>query len=358
LKAIIVGGGVIGMMQARVLVKTGYEVVVIERGELGREASWAGGGIISPLYPWRYAPPVTALAIRSQQLYPELVAEIAAESGVDPEYSGNGLLMLNVEDEREAKNWSKEAGPWLEDIDATALYELEPNLAPGIERSLWMPRVASIRNPRLLRALRQIMREHQSIEVREHSPVKECGDGYVVLTSGERIDADLVAVCSGAWTSELLRKPALGIAPVKGQMVVFDAPKGLLNRVVLTDGRYVIPRKDGKIVAGSTLEYTGFEKDTTEDAKASLAASAIHLLPALENYKVIHHWAGLRPGSRDGIPMIGLVPGKKSLYINAGHFRNGLVLAPASVELLGSIIAKQTTKVEQAPYIPRPEQAH
>ncbi|KZZ56199.1 glycine oxidase ThiO [Oleiphilus sp. HI0125] len=350
MKAIVVGAGVIGMLQARDLAHNGFDVVLYDQGQLGREASWAGGGIISPLYPWRYSAPVTALAKRSQAIYAELIEDLEAESGIDPEISHHGLLVLNVEDQQAALNWAENNASWMETISAEHLYDLEPKLKTGFASSLWMPKVASVRNPRLLRALRTIMNHHAAITVRENQKIAGIDEGRVSLLSGEIDYADLVVVCSGAWTSQLMPHISSEIEPVKGQMLVFDAPVGLVNRVVLSDGRYVIPRKDGNVVAGSTLEYTGFEKLTNEEAKQSLIDSAISLFPSLAEYKVSHHWAGLRPGSPKGIPSIGRIDGYRHVYVNAGHFRNGLVLAPASVELLSKIIDTQSSEIDPSPY--------
>ena len=351
MKVVVVGGGAIGMLQARSFAKEGCEVVIVDKGELGREASWAGGGIISPLYPWRYSEPVTALATRSQTLYPDLVEALHQESGIDPEYSGHGLLMLHVDDKQKALQWADAHGPWLEEIGKQALYELEPELAEGHESSLWMPHVGSVRNPRLLKALRAIMHEHPSIEVVEHDGLTRFDELGVTLASGRRVDADCTVFCSGAWTSALLADQQIKIEPVKGQMIVFDAPEGLVNRVVLSGGRYVIPRRDGKVVVGSTLEYCGFDKTTNDEARQSLYESAVALYPNLKQYPVIHQWAGLRPGSPNGVPSIGALDRYENVFVNAGHFRNGLVLAPASVELLCDIVGKQQAKIGMHPYI-------
>ncbi len=343
-----------GMLMARRLASDGVEIVLLDKSELGREASWAGGGIISPLYPWRYPAPVTALAQRSQTLYPKLIKSLINESGIDPEYQEHGLLMLKVKDHDAAQSWATENTSWLETIEHDALYGLEPNLVSGYSSSLWMPKVASVRNPRLLHALRKIVREHAHIDVRENTEVHSIQNADVELASGGVLSADRVMVCAGAWTSKLLQKTlqheSLKIEPVKGQMIVFDAPKGLLNRVILSDGRYVIPRQDGKVVAGSTLEYKGFDKMTTDEAKQSLYDSAISLLPSLSECPVSHHWAGLRPGSPEGVPSIGALPDMPSVFVNAGHFRNGLVLAPASVELACELLLSATTTLDASPY--------
>ena len=161
-----------------------------------------------------------------------------------------------------------------------------------------------------------------------------------------------MVVTAGAWSGGLLESigVALPVEPVRGQMILFNAKPGIVNRVVLRDGKYVIPRRDGRVLAGSTLEYVGFNKQTTEQAKQQLADTAIDMFPALADAQIEHHWAGLRPGAPEGIPFIGEIPEIENLYINAGHFRNGLVLAPASVRLLTTLLLKQKTPVDPAPY--------
>lgn len=363
MKVIIVGGGVMGMLQARELAQKGHEVVLLDKGLCGAEASWAGGGIISPLYPWRYSEPVNALATWSQAYYPNLILSLEAESGVDPELTRHGLLVLSVDDREKALAWSEErqAG-WIEELDKVALYHLEQGLAPGFESALWMKQISSLRNPRLLRALGQILQHDSRVEVHEQTAVealvstggKVCG---VKAIDGTQYSADKVVLCAGAWTQRLLSQcgielEGLAIAPVKGQMILFASKPGLVNRVVLKDGKYVIPRRDGQVLAGSTLEHTGFEKKTDAQAKEALAGLAISLYPDLAHCAITHHWAGLRPGSPDGIPFIGEVPGNENLYVNAGHFRNGLVLAPASVALMTSILCDEECPVDPAPYTP------
>ena len=175
---------------------------------------------------------------------------------------------------------------------------------------------------------------------------------------GEDIYGDLIVLCSGAWSQLLAASQAISIQPVKGQMILFNAQPGIVNRIVLMDGKYLIPRRDGGIVVGSTMEYTEFDKSTTEQAKNELADLAIDLFPELASCPVSHHWAGLRPGSPAGIPYIGRLPEYDNVYINAGHFRNGLVLAPASVRLMTALLCQQPLPVDPEPYDPMRARCH
>ena len=362
---LIVGGGVIGMMTARKLADSGADVTIVDKGELCQESSWAGGGIVSPLYPWRYRPEITALANWSQGYYPKLAKELAEETGIDPEFRTGGMLMLRVEDEAEALAWADRHQQPLQRVDKDFIYQTEANIAPGKEQAIWMPEVGSIRNPRLGKALKKSLELRPNVRILEQVEVKSIrvmdGQAIGVNTANSVLSAEQVIVCSGAWSAGLFKAedldgnnllPQLPIEPVRGQMMVYKAEPGLVDRVVMLDGRYVIPRNDGRILVGSTLEYDGFNKQTTEEARRSLQASAEAIIPALKDVPVEHHWCGLRPGSPDGVPLIGAVEGVGRLHINAGHFRNGLVLAPAATELLCNQLLGQTPIIDPAPYRP------
>lgn len=356
---LIVGGGVIGMMTALQLADAGHGVTLLERGECGREASWAGGGIVSPLYPWRYTAPISHLSRWSEGFYPELALRLLEETGIDPEYRQKGLLYLRVDDEVKALEWAREVGKPLERVGGDFLYAKEPNAVPGCQSALWMPTLGSIRNPRLTQALRARLAAMPRVTLEEGIDVSamQCqGERIAALetSNGTRAvgDGQQVIVCGGAWAASLLRSVEvdLPVRPVKGQMILFKAPPGLVNRVVLMDGRYVIPRADGRVLAGSTLEEAGFDKTTTADAHDSLWHSATGIVPALADCGIEHHWAGLRPGSPEGIPFIGALPRFSNLHVNAGHYRNGLVLAPASTRLLVDLLLGREPIVDPAPY--------
>lgn len=353
---LVIGAGVIGMMLARELSQAGANVTVLDRKACAQESSWAGGGIVSPLYPWRYPEAVTQLATWSQSSYVHLAEELIEETGYDPELRQKGMLMVSVDDQQEALDWAKKFHRPLRKVDADFLYQKEPNLKAGLTDGLWMPEVSSIRNPRLGRSLRESLLQNPRINLLEHQEVTAIEtDGEVVTgvrTSQGTLSAGQVVIAGGAWSAELLQlvDRTLPVEPVHGQMMLFKAKPGLVNRVVLKDGRYVIPRSDGRVLVGSTLEHIGFEKRTTEEAAKSLYETALDIVPALSEYPIEHHWSGLRPGSPEGIPYIGQVTGYRNLYINAGQYRNGLVLAPASTRLLADILLKRETIISPEPY--------
>jgi glycine oxidase len=359
---LIAGGGVMGFLLARELAQAGAEVTVIDRGEFFSEASWAGGGIISPLYPWRYSAAVSALANQAKDLYRQLAAELADATGIDPELRQTGLLMLAPGDEQEALTWAAHYGRPMERVDSSHIYSHEPFLAAGFERGLWMDDVSNIRNPRLGEALQAFLESNPRVKLRNHTELRHIAIGNAAVLGfdciacgePERICADNYVITTGAWSGELMRSVGipLPVHPVKGQMLLYKPPKPLVSRIVLRDGRYLIPRVDGHILAGSTMEHTGFEKETTPQARKSLQESAALIVPALADLNPVRHWAGLRPSAPDGIPFIGRAPELRNLYVNAGHFRNGLVLAPASSRLLADILLGRNPSVDPRPYQP------
>lgn len=354
---VMVGGGVLGMLGACRLAEQGCRVTLLDRHEVGREASWAGGGIVSPLYPWRYAPAVTALAHWSQDYYPRLAEGLLASTGIDPEVHVTGLYWLDLEDEAGALAWAVREGRPLARVGVAEVRRAVPPLGGGFASAIHLPGVANVRNPRLLQALRaELLR--LGVTLREHCEVLSLlqDDSRIrgVRTAQGDVAADEVVIAAGAWSGRLLATLglALPVRPMKGQMLLFRCARDFLPSMVLAGGRYAIPRRDGHVLVGSTLEDVGFDKVPTDDALASLRASAEQLLPALAEVPVVAHWAGLRPGSPDGVPFIGPVPGHEGLWLNGGHFRNGLVLAPASCELLAALMTGARPPVDPAPYRP------
>ncbi|MBA57228.1 MAG: glycine oxidase ThiO [Pseudomonadales bacterium] len=355
---LIVGGGVIGLLLAKDLVQRSVTVKLVEQGEIGAEASWAGGGIVSPLYPWTYSDPITALASWAQNAYPELAQELKGATGVDPEFNPCGLLMLDPPEKDRIVDWADSNQKQFGVLNRSTTLQKEPALEKKFSEAVWWPQIGNIRNPRLLQSLVVYLQGQRLCSLEPHSRVtgiQRLDSGRVqVSTPSKTLSADKVVVCAGAWAGDLLAGMGIDVAiqPVKGQMMVFEPRPGLINSIILHEGRYLIPRLDGRIVVGSTLEHTGYDKTTTNEARDSLLEKACELVPALRSVPVEAHWAGLRPGAPHGIPYIGSLPGWDNVFVNAGHFRNGLVLAPASVRLMTNILLGEEPIVDPSPYHP------
>ncbi len=348
---VVVGGGVIGLLTARELALAGREVRLFDQRHLGREASWAAGGILSPLHPWRYPDPVTHLAKASMEAYPALCESLARATGIDPEWTPSGLMRLGEDERTEAQHWAERFAVPLE---SRHLADVCPDRA--IEGAgLWMPAVAHVRSPRLLRALAAELRQLQ-VAIHEEAEVTGITRTHARLTgvvvNGETVAASQVVVCAGAWTRALLERYglALPVRPMRGQMIVIQTPVGFLKPMILKATRYLVPRRDGAVLVGSTMESAGFVKETTEAAREDLIAAAYGICPELAAYPVTHQWAGLRPSSPQGVPFIGEHPEIRGLIVNTGHFRNGIVLAPASARLAADLVLERDGTLDPAPY--------
>lgn len=355
---VIVGGGVIGLLTAFNLAAKVQSVVLLDRCGVGQESSWAGGGIVSPLYPWRYSPAVTALAHWSQDFYPQLAERLLEVTGIDPEVHKTGLYWLDLDDEKEALEWAQRLNRPLSAVDISQVHDAVPVMGGGYSRAVYMPDIANVRNPRLVKSLKAALLAMPNVTIREQSEVSDFvrdGDRIIgVSTAAGDVLGDSVVLAAGAWSGDLLSKLGLElpVEPVKGQMILFKCASDFLPSMILAKGRYAIPRRDGHVLIGSTLEYEGYDKTPTDTALESLKASAVELIPALADAEVVGHWAGLRPGSPDGIPFIGQVPNHDGLWLNCGHFRNGLVLAPASCQLLTDLLVGDAPIIDPVPYAP------
>jgi glycine oxidase len=352
---IIVGGGIIGLLTARELSNSGLKVIVLERGEIGRESSWAGGGILSPLYPWRTPAPLHALIRWSQAYFPTLAEELMASTGKDPEWRQSGLLIFDTEQRSDALRWADQTGEAVEYLESPRLNEIEPCTTGVHSNALWLPNVAQIRNPRLLGALKSML-QGAGVGLIEHAEVisiiRQNDHVTGVKTAKGDYAAGKVVVAGGAWTSQLLEPFPLKweITPVRGQMLLYRTPPGFLRRILLKEDCYLVPRQDGRVLVGSTVESVGFNKSATEEGKALLQEGVRHILPSLLEFPIERHWAGLRPHCSGGLPFIGPHPEIEGLYVNAGHFRNGVVSGPASARLLADIMLKRTPIASPQPY--------
>jgi len=329
---------VIGLTSAQSLLSSGYRVTLIERGKVGQEASWAGGGILSPLCPWDYQEAVTRLALHGMGMFSEAAAMLHAATGIDPEYQRCGMLLLPPFQQALAEQWCARHQLALRQVNlADHLPAQQGRQYQG--KGLLLPEIAQVRNPRLLHALSEHVRMLGGV-ILEHHEVQKfelAGDRITGLqTKRGKFDADAYIVAAGAWSKALLGEHALGmdIRPIKGQILLFKFDTPPFQQILLKENLYFIPRRDGHVLVGSTLEDVGFDKSATVEARDSLLQRVREIFPDWHDRLPVRHWAGFRPGSPDNIPTIGRHPHLTNLYVNSGHFRYGVTMSLASAELL------------------------
>jgi glycine oxidase len=332
---LIVGGGVIGLTAAYYLALENVSVVLIDRGDFGQEASWAGAGILPPASSRATSDGFERLHQLSLSEFPKLSADLVRQTGIDNGFRvSGGLEFLAGSAGGHAGEWSG-AGVQAEPLEESATREREPALAAGLGPVMYLPELAQVRNPWHVRALAESCRLF-GVGLRPRCAfqnIKRTGDRVTAIrTSQGDLQAGKILFTSGAWTAEIVRALAFDVPihPVRGQIALVKAAQQVFKPVLLWGARYIVPREDGRILAGSTEEAVGFEKQTTDDAIASLLAFAYRLVPSLANYPVEKRWAGLRPATPDGRPCIGRIPGWSNAYMAAGHFRSGIQLSPGT----------------------------
>jgi glycine oxidase len=342
---LVIGGGVIGLTTAYYLARDGATVTLLDRSAPGSEASWAGAGIIPPGNPERAATPYDRLRATSSRAFPGLTAELREQTGIDNGYRVCGGIEVF---ERPAPQvialWQSEGIEFLP-VDANHLRQIEPNVRVTPPEVYHLPAMAQVRNPWHLRALVAACQQ-LGVTIEANVPVVRLRTGGhrvfgAVSESAREWPADRMLIASGAWSDRLLGPLGLrtGVHPVRGQVVLFRSPAPLLQRVVCCEKRYLVPREDGRILVGSTEEpEAGFEKRTTETGIGGLVSFATGLLPSLMSVPVEKSWAGLRPGSPDGMPFLGGVPGWDNTFVAAGHHRAGIQLSPATGRLIADLI--------------------
>lgn len=341
---VIIGSGVSGLSAAWALLRRGDRVTLIEQGEPSAESSWAGGGILAPLLPWQYSQPVVELALAAMRRYGDWIADIEAYSGLEAEYWVCGMQVSGIVESHEVLlKWCQQAG-----LNAAVCNSPTGN-------DLWLPDIAQVRNPRLGAALRS------AISLAGGTILANCSIKALlsttdrimrIETSAGAFDLDRLLIATGAWSGLALAglSAVPNIRPIRGQMLLFKFEPGLLDRIVYRQGLYLIPRRDGHILAGSTLEDAGFDKSTDLATRHRLHTEASALLPQLALAEPIRHWSGLRPGAPDNVPVISRHPAYSNVYVNVGHYRYGVTMAPASAELLADLMEDKTPTLDPAPY--------
>ncbi|NNJ24498.1 NAD(P)/FAD-dependent oxidoreductase [Alienimonas chondri] len=358
---LIVGGGVIGLSCGVELGRRGRSVTVLERGEVGAQtgpASWAGAGMLPPASLELAVTPRDRLRALSHARWDDWAAALREETSVEIGYSRRGSLHVSHPNLGGEFASGQEAEAYVTSLQQVGVRaaRLRPDdgrlHAPGLSRDvselIRVPAAGQVRNPRLLRALRGA--GHGMVEVREGVPVRSLrrsGGRIVGVTTetGERIDAGAVLICGGAWTGGLLADAgfAAPVRPVRGQIALLRTRPGLFSATIECGRRYLVPRTDGRLIVGATQEEAGFHATTTAGGLAELLDFARTLAPVLEEATVERCWAGLRPGTPDGNPLLGRVPQADGepynrLLLAAGHFRDGLQQSPGTAAILADLI--------------------
>ena len=350
---IVVGGGVVGLAVARSGAAAGLSVLVLEEGRPARRATWAAGGMLSPLGEAERPGPFLELGLASRRLYPRFVREVEAASGGSVGYLECGKLELalderGVEELRGHQRWLDDHGHAVTWLEPSAAREREPLLTREIRGALLLESEGQVDN-RLLGPAVAAAAEAEGARIRTGRRVRGLRiDGGsvagVVLEDGTGVDAPRVVVAAGAWSGGLEDLPRpLPVRPVRGQMLALDPPPPGLSTVVDSSRAYLIPRRNGPLVVGSTMEEAGFHPETTVEGVATLLEAAVEAAPRLAEASLLETWAGLRPGTPDGLPILGSDPDLAGLFWATGHFRNGILLAPVTAACLTPLLTGEGT---------------
>ncbi|HYV37143.1 MAG TPA: glycine oxidase ThiO [Gemmataceae bacterium] len=346
----IIGGGIIGLTTAYYLAREGCRVLVLDKGDLGHEASWAGAGIIPACDPATAKTPLDQLRAFSCQQFPSLSQELLECTGIDNGYRRcGGLEFVDLGEPGHEDEWQTEASPGVT-LTNRELAEIEPGAANDLGRAVHLADMAQVRNPRHLRAMQGAC-QSLGVSLRPQCAVHGLQQDGMRITGLQTpegvVHAGRFLIAAGAWSEELLDSVGWrpGIRPIRGQIVLLKAMALRFQRILLAGSRYVVPRGDGYVVVGSTEEDVGFEKRNTAIAVKELLALACRLAPGLREATMERCWSGLRPGSPDGLPFLGLVPGWDNLFVAAGHFRSGILLSPGTGLVMKELLLGQSPTV-------------
>ena len=357
---VVVGGGIIGCAIAREAARGGLRVRLLEKGAFGREASGAAAGLLSPQAEADRPDPLFRLCLASRDLFPEFARQVAEESGLDPAVSERGTLVVarrgteaEALDQRAA--FQRSLGLAAERLGGEALRLMEPALHPDWSEGLYLPRDRSVDNTLLVRGL-ELSAGRLGARLQGGARVLRLmvtnGRVVGVETAEERVRAGAVVIAAGAWSEEIAAPGVTPLPshPVRGQIVCFG-PTSVPVHPIFTHGFYLVPRRDGRVLAGSTMERSGFDKSVTGSGLAGLSTSALALVPALGRAPFHSAWAGLRPATPDELPAIGRARAPGLLYA-CGHLRNGILLAPVTARVVTSLLRDEDPGMDLSPFDP------
>ena len=353
--AIVIGGGVMGLLSARELRRRGLDVTLVERDQPGRQASWASAGILSASYPQDHGADQD-LKRRSEHLYPSLVADLIEESDIDPEMTlDGGLIPAFTESHAAELKALAAADPRSQYVEGSAVRSAEPSLGPTVIAALLRPG-GQIDNRRLCRSL-EVANRRAGVTLIYGAAVTEIlRDGDTVKgvkTLEGDILAPIVVNAAGSWSRQIPGcDPVIPVAPQRGELLALDQSAIGLKRVVTkSPDPYLAPRRDGRLIVGATRKYSGYNSSFTAGGIHWLLSEAIGMIPALANAPIVEIWTGFRPNSLDGRPIIG-AGAAKGLFFCTGHGPSGIAPAPASAELLADLVTGKSPQVPTAMFDP------
>ena len=351
---VIIGGGVIGLAIARALALRGVrDVLLIERGSLGAEASSAAAGMLAPQAEANRAHEFFFLTCESRDMYPAFASALLAETGIEIELETTGTLYLaftqhDAEELEKRYEWQQQAGLPVESLSSAAARKLEPSICEDVRACLRFPLDTQVENRRLISAL---VSANEKLGVRLETGTAvvslkiERGRIVGIETSRGFVAAASVVIAGGAWSSLLgaadIALPNLRIKPVRGQMLCFEAQPQIVRHVIYSPRGYIVPRRDGRLLAGSTTEHAGFEKHVTAAGVQSILSAAIEISPRIASLPMTDSWAGLRPRAADTLPVLGPCAEIEGVFYATGHYRNGILLAPITGELIARAIVDE-----------------
>lgn len=352
-RVVIIGGGLIGALSALRLADAGVDVLVIERTAPGAEASGAAAGILSPYAEAKGPGALFDLGVESLALHASLNEELRGRAGVDTGFERHGVLEV-ARDEAEAESlivrtaWQRERNLPVEALDARTLRQREPALAASLLHGMFFPDDATVDPPRLMAgvvqaAARAGVRFRSGVTARK--VVIERGRTKGVETDDGLVEGDTVVVCAGAWSGlvdQALGDPA-SVRPMRGQLVELETRPPPTRSVVFAHGGYLVPRADGRVVVGSTLEFVGFRRGVTVDGVAKLLTLAARTVPSLADATVSRMWSNFRPFTEDRVPLVG-TRHIEGLVIATGHHRSGVLLAPVTAEIVRDLVLRGNTR--------------
>jgi glycine oxidase len=362
-KVLIIGGGIIGGSIAWRLAREGATVTILERARAGQEASWAAAGLIAPQAEAQAAGSFFDLCLYARNVFRQIQPEIITASGIDPEYGKDGLLYLALDRAEQAEleqraHWQREAGGTVKELTPAEARKLEPAISEATLYALYLPEDRPLDNRKLTQA-------YTLAAIRSGAVLLEGVNAEEILAKGGRakgarlhdgttLEADFVVIAAGTWSHTIrgLEGDHVSLHPVRGQIVCFEGHPGLAGPPVFSPRGYLVPRRDGRLLAGSTMEEAGFNRTVTLAGMEKIVNGAVAMVPSLGGIAFREAWAGLRPATRDRLPILGFSPSLANVVYATGHFRSGILLSALTGVLIADLIAGREPSCDLSPFSP------